>query len=1189
MDFPQELIDAQRDGELVVFAGSGVSMGPPADYPNFECLATKIAYGTRYTREKDEPIDRFLGRLEAEGVSVQRLTQDLLNSPTSKPNPLHGALIRLFRRSPALRLVTTNFDSHFSTEAKRLLGTETRTFYAPALPVGSRFQGLAYIHGSVDALTERMILTDADFGRAYLTEGWTRRFLLDLYARFVVLFVGYSHDDPVMRYLARGLTSISTHRLYALSEESKKSHWDFLGITPVMYPLGKEPDEHHTLREAVEAWADRASMGAYEHQGLIRSILSGTPPIVASEEDDYVRSIVEDEDRIHFFTDNAKDTKWLLWAEERGLLAPLFSRRTEDTKRVRRLGYWFTRNHVVGNPEQALGVFMRQERQLLSPGLWRQIASALFGAAVPTPTSLRLWLPILLDQATPEDDPRLLEHIIENAAQTEHLSLVLRLLEFLIRPRLQFSRSFSFLDGGNNDTGPARGEVKIFGSYHGLLHALDTVLKPNLSEVAEDLARLSAHSIRTAHDLEVLLGSANFETDRMSLGRSAVEAHPQDDVHYDFHIVIDACRNSLEWLIHSRREIARAHIKEWISSSVPLLRRMAVHGVRMDKRTSSEQKLKWLMKHNLLDSIGVHHEMFQLLKAAYSTAAKAERKTFLDQARAVSQKRIREHADEDPGRFLHRLFTLYWWLDDAADGKCAMVRGRLRRLQKGHPEWDISEHPDLTSWSSAGFREIESPISVDDLKSKPIRDAVRFLVIYKEEGIRGPARGGLLNVLSTAVSQDPDWGMRIAKEVLKRRRHHPDIWNRLFWGWVEAELADENWNVVLNMIDQTPQLMECAHDVTRLLERGIQKKEHPLPYSLLPLAENIAHRLWARETLLTKSQEEDSTDWFTTAINQTGGDLVMFFLTAVSLRKQHAGGQWEGVPDGLMRQLQMIVDEKSYAADMGRVVLASELSFLDTTIPSWTRTHIIPLLSWEREQTHAIQAWHGYLSHGKWHDDYLPELLPLYEASFEHLASDLQDQHENFVGHVASICMFSTEEVARNTWLDKFLQSVSPTTRTEFARATLRLLANMDPNKAASTWDKWLETYWDRRATGRPLPLDTAEASKMLEWTLHLGSAFPKVVQKIVETKLGLSVEAFFWYTLAETQIPGTYPKATAELFSHLVFSSCDPVDDFEFSGKVLDQLVEYPETHALLRTAIEHMVGRGVAHVAKYRCLISS
>ena len=43
IDFPKPLLTALRNGRLVVFAGAGVSMGEPADLPDFENLARAIA------------------------------------------------------------------------------------------------------------------------------------------------------------------------------------------------------------------------------------------------------------------------------------------------------------------------------------------------------------------------------------------------------------------------------------------------------------------------------------------------------------------------------------------------------------------------------------------------------------------------------------------------------------------------------------------------------------------------------------------------------------------------------------------------------------------------------------------------------------------------------------------------------------------------------------------------------------------------------------------------------------------------------------------------------------------------------------------------------------------------------------------------------------------------------------------
>ena len=52
-------------------------------------------------------------------------------------------------------------------------------------------------HGSVDGDPDRLVVTDEDFGRVYLTEGWATRFLLGLFQNQTVLLIGYSHEDTI--------------------------------------------------------------------------------------------------------------------------------------------------------------------------------------------------------------------------------------------------------------------------------------------------------------------------------------------------------------------------------------------------------------------------------------------------------------------------------------------------------------------------------------------------------------------------------------------------------------------------------------------------------------------------------------------------------------------------------------------------------------------------------------------------------------------------------------------------------------------------------------------------------------------------------------------------------------------------------------------------------------------------------
>jgi hypothetical protein len=102
--------------------------------------------------------------------------------------------------------VTTNFDTYFEQADPSLrLGHEYHS--APILPIPkndrrSSWRSVVYLHGRLqNAGNDHLILTSADFGRAYLTDAWAARFVARLFADFTVLFIGYSLNDPVLRYM----------------------------------------------------------------------------------------------------------------------------------------------------------------------------------------------------------------------------------------------------------------------------------------------------------------------------------------------------------------------------------------------------------------------------------------------------------------------------------------------------------------------------------------------------------------------------------------------------------------------------------------------------------------------------------------------------------------------------------------------------------------------------------------------------------------------------------------------------------------------------------------------------------------------------------------------------------------------------------------------------------------------------
>src|SRR5215204_106597 len=131
------------------------------------------------------------------------------------------------------------------------------------IPKSSRWNGLVYLHGLLpnkpdESALHRLVLTSGDFGLAYLTERWAARFVTELFRNFVVCFVGYSINDPVLRYMMDALAADrmlgeSMAQAYAFGEcvpgleESKIIEWKAKGVTPILYDVPALNGSHAAL------------------------------------------------------------------------------------------------------------------------------------------------------------------------------------------------------------------------------------------------------------------------------------------------------------------------------------------------------------------------------------------------------------------------------------------------------------------------------------------------------------------------------------------------------------------------------------------------------------------------------------------------------------------------------------------------------------------------------------------------------------------------------------------------------------------------------------------------------------------------------------------------------------------------------------------------------------------------------
>src|SRR6266508_4290965 len=175
VEIPNTLIEARLDGRLVIFAGAGVSVPRPSGIPTFDDMVATIQEESGQPRRKSEPLDAFLGRVNASGYRVHERVERIIRSAGSE-NALHRAIVGLFGEPAHLRVVTTNFDRLLTRAAEGRWSPVVQEYVAPALPLGEDAKGIVYLHGAVGDDPSSVVLTDSDFGRAYLTRGYARRF-----------------------------------------------------------------------------------------------------------------------------------------------------------------------------------------------------------------------------------------------------------------------------------------------------------------------------------------------------------------------------------------------------------------------------------------------------------------------------------------------------------------------------------------------------------------------------------------------------------------------------------------------------------------------------------------------------------------------------------------------------------------------------------------------------------------------------------------------------------------------------------------------------------------------------------------------------------------------------------------------------------------------------------------------------
>ena len=1127
IDFPKKLLDALSNDHLVVFAGAGVSMGEPANLLDFRSLAEAIAERTGKPLGDEEPEDQFFGKLKNDGVNVHEYVAEELCANNPQPTELHRNLLRLFLEPESVRIVTTNFDLLFERAAEAILDLNPEVFRAPALPVGNGFSGIVHVHGSVIRSSE-MILTDADFGRAYIVQGWAQRFLVELFNSFTVLFVGYSHDDIIMNYLARALPEGKNITRFVLTKDDEIEKWKVLGIRPIVYPCSSDGD-HSALYNGIDDLAEYMNWGMLEWQRRINELAEKEPLLLGEEKKDIIAQALSDSARTRFFVDTASSPRWIDWLDENGYLDGLFGN-AELSEIDFQLANWLVWKFARHNPDQ-LFLLISSRGTNLNPGFWERLARFIGQDREQWDKHTLSRLICLLLSTSPEHPSDfVLLSLGERCIEHELLDDLVEIFDAMVVGRLELYAQPSF--DADDPSLSVMADWKPTDNHYKVNFLWEKGLKPSLDRVAVPLLAKVIGHMETQHRRLSVWGDVDRDRNPASSHRSAIEPNEQDRHPESFDVLIDVARDCLEWLASKQPETVARLCDRLAETESPLLRRLAVHTSFVREDLTADEKIDWLLSNFSLHDIPTHHELFRAVTKTYPNAGQERRQKVINAVLSYQWEN-----EEDENKDFYTAAVHIDWLNSlhAEKPDCGFAKQALEEVQGRFPGLQPSEHPEHLRWiGEAGFISPQSPWTVEELLSKSAEEWSENLLSFKQTEFLGLNRQALVSAIGEAAKKDFKWGLALAYVLVNGNDWDTDIWPALLNAWLETTISENQFQEVLQLLSRTELYDKNSLSVARILCALAKDDSESLPPNLLSQAHRIAQVLW--ENIHQEEVLSEKLGWPTRAINHPAGVLTQFWLKSLNLWRSQQDPIPEFFGDEYRSALSVIIQDPNIAGRLGRCILAGSFYFLLKVDEKWTRENLLPLLQKYVNEDDYHAAWDGFL---QW-QQLAPAIAELLEQPFleavERIKKDYPDrrQRSGFINAYATMVAYFVKNPI-DTWIPKFFENADEEDKLDFASTIRWHLVHMNEEQKKELWERWLKSYWENRLKSiPPPPLKPREINRMLTWLPHLSKLFPEAVDLAIRMPSESLERDSIVYEVNESDLWRNYPDAVAKLLIYL-------------------------------------------------------
>lgn len=1034
IQIPGALNQALLKHELVIFAGSGVSMQGEYALPDFRGLVKQIAEvvarpdSINIDELLEESCETALGHLDQMG-NIHQACARAIGKGLEGYSDLHVGILKLFGNKRKVRVVTTNFDLRFEGAADSL-GISPQMYVGPALPLGDDFEGIVYLHGNV-LCPEQTVLTDVDFGKAYITNAWASRFLLDMFTRYTVLFVGYSCSDMMVKYLTRSISADMNGRIFALERgASRDDEWSSLGVIPVHF------NDFNELAPLFMGWGKLSNESLSARRSAVASYAEITSQL----------SYMEHENLASFFT-NPEDGD-----EERNALATAFCTNTNSIKSLKNLvdcGLdsflikdeldawertfldWSVRSFSV-NKYVDVYQFAKSKGRTLSSIYVCESLRHISYSPDSTDACISFWLSFLhldkIDELWMEFAfPKLLSKI-------ESPELALRLIDIMLSYEAEWTNGFAGTEGSFHP--------RFNFNFSDNAETVSKAIVAWVDRIGERLLSLLCNRLNDIANLEA--GYTNFanQLDSSSFIRHAIKDHEQDmPKEGTFCVVID-CAREVGRKLYLANELEANKALGLIGSKCSLIKRLGLYLYCL-KLDDPDQALTLATECGALKDLASKYEIYHLVLNAYPKASRLTREKFIERVNLTFSNY------EDDYRCAHARFNLYQWLVDnnVADD---LLEQQLDQITVDHPDYRLTKFPDLSSYMTCGFQQI-IPLTATEFTADNV------IQLFERVADDGLDIYQATEILRASCNANPSSVISVISDIANRIESKSEVLSAKYMlhsiPW-EA-LDPEQLAKLIPVFNKSAAYDESYGATIYALEYLVGKIDNSQVANCVELTLGVVTPERIRNNLSNQDKSNHLTiDWYSKAINSSLGQAVNAQINLMSrceeLEFSDGGAQ---LLDSTVQLLKALRDDEVFS-NIIFAVLFSQLNFWTTMHLPFYKAYMESVVLNSDVSGHIGSVWGlSYLNIANrqtWHS--LSEVCPKFAVA---PCKELSKPYERIRKYCLSSSIRFDDKESRFKLLSHFERT--PALVFEAVSALVHFLITLEPTDAIDAWNEWMK------------------------------------------------------------------------------------------------------------------------------------